>query len=652
MSELNEAAEKLAAARKLVEELSETNNEFLQAERKISDEIKEHYRIVNDLESKKNALRSQAYDARLALAQAKRAIDDANKLQLQAEENERIRREYQELNKHFDDLMRQFSWFESAFPHQLEGAKKLAVAKRGVLGDKRGLGKTLTSLAWADLVGAKKILAIVPNDVMGNYEREVRMWAPHRSVHILGGKTKIERSFILEHVIKPIPDVMVIINYEAWRKDFNLLELLKDCQFDTVIADEAHMIKEMGTSAYRGVEAIVLAENMCYMCGNNKFNASMVYPYNTVCSECKTSADKFGDMRSVKNVLPMTGTPILNKPQDIFPLLHLVDPVMFADSRSFLNQYCVMDMYSGKWRFMEGGAERLTTKLSGVYVARDRNTAGIKIPKQTIQYHNLDLDPLLYPKQFEAYQILSKKSSLLVDDMLNSDDETNKQVVSVMYMIALITRQRQMMTWPAGIEFKHPKTGQVLYKCDVEESVKIDKIIDRNGLGMIPEFVLDEGERVVVFSQFKQPLKELERRLKDAQIRVVRYDGDTPKDKIQEIQMDFDRRTVGNIPKWDVILCHYKKGGVGLNLNAATQTILLDEEWNPGKEDQAFGRTDRMGQTEETTVHVLRVNGTVDVWLSKLIEEKAEMIAGFETQADLQQQLLDILRGINPIDDM
>jgi len=300
---------------------------------------------------------------------------------------------------------------------------------------------------------------------------------------------------------------------------------------------------------------------------------------------------------------------------------------------------------------MEGGAERLTTKLSGVYIARDRNSAGIKIPKQTIQYHNLDLDPILYPKQFEAYQILSKKSSLLVDDMLNSDDETNKQVMSVMYMIALITRQRQMMTWPAGIEFKHPKTGQVLYKCDVEESVKIDKIIDRNGLGMIPEFVLDEGERVVVFSQFKQPLKEIERRLKDAQIRVVRYDGDTPKDKIQEIQMDFDRRTVGEIPKWDVILCHYKKGGVGLNLNAATQTILLDEEWNPGKEDQALGRTDRMGQTEETTVHVLRVNGTVDMWMKNLIDEKAEMIAGFETHADLQQQLLDILRGIEPMND-
>jgi SNF2 family DNA or RNA helicase len=128
----------------------------------------------------------------------------------------------------------------------------------------------------------------------------------------------------------------------------------------------------------------------------------------------------------------------------------------------------------------------------------------------------------------------------------------------------------------------------------------------------------------------------------------VRYDGDTPKDKIQEIQMDFDRRTAGEHPKWDVVLCHYKKGGVGLNLNAATQTIILDEEWNPGKVDQAYGRTDRLGQTEETTVHVLRVGKSVDVWMAKLIGEKAEMIEGFEVNADMQQKLLDIMRGIDP----
>jgi SNF2 family DNA or RNA helicase len=76
--------------------------------------------------------------------------------------------------------------------------------------------------------------------------------------------------------------------------------------------------------------------------------------------------------------------------------------------------------------------------------------------------------------------------------------------------------------------------------------------------------------------------------------------------------------------------------------------IILDEEWNPGKEDQAYGRNDRMGQTEETTVHVLRVKNSIDTWMANLIAQKKEMIEGFELHADLQQQLMDILRGIVP----
>jgi SNF2 family DNA or RNA helicase len=194
----------------------------------------------------------------------------------------------------------------------------------------------------------------------------------------------------------------------------------------------------------------------------------------------------------------------------------------------------------------------------------------------------------------------------------------------------------------------HPKSKNLLFECEVTESIKLDRIIDRNNEGLIPEFVNDEQERVVVFSQFKQPLIELERRIKAAGISVIRYDGETSRELANEIQIDFDRKyqSADKSYRWDVVLANYKKGGVGLNLNAATQMIILDEEWNPGKADQAYGRIDRLGQNEETGVHVLRVKSTVDMWMAKLNEEKALMIQGFETHTDLQQELMDILRGV------
>jgi SNF2 family DNA or RNA helicase len=154
---------------------------------------------------------------------------------------------------------------------------------------------------------------------------------------------------------------------------------------------------------------------------------------------------------------------------------------------------------------------------------------------------------------------------------------------------------------------------------------------------------MDLGDRVVVFSQFKGPLIELEERLNRAGISAVRFDGDTPEKRKEEVRFDFDRsrcNAEGYEKKWQVVLANYKTGGVGLNFTDATQMVILDSEWNGGKEDQAFGRIDRMGQTEETTVHMLNIDGTIDSWMRDLVTSKREMVEGFETTADLAQALL------------
>jgi SNF2 family DNA or RNA helicase len=169
--------------------------------------------------------------------------------------------------------------------------------------------------------------------------------------------------------------------------------------------------------------------------------------------------------------------------------------------------------------------------------------------------------------------------------------------------------------------------------------------------GLIPELTEDGnmelGSRVVVFSQFKGPLKELESRCNSAGISCVRFDGDTPQNIRDEAKMDFDRKYAeaeGYTPKWQVMLANYRTGGVGLNFTAATETIILDKEWSPGKQDQAYGRTDRLGQTEHTNVHVLRIPRTIDVWMDQLNDEKAKMIDGFNSATeDLSKRLLQAM---------
>ena len=637
---MSELEEQLAKATEMFAELQGKLAAVKEQESQVNYTIREKHRELSQLNSDRLKVENLKAEINSQLRSMESRLKETSKAVETEKEKEKLRLELRYLSDQFDKEMLKYKWHIEALPHQKDGAKLLATGKRVVLGDKRGLGKSLTSIAATDLVGSRKILAIVPNDVQGNFEREVAYWAPHRSVHILGGYNKVERNALLG-ILKDVPDMFLIINYEAWRKDNSLIQRLIECQFDTVIVDEAHMIKEMGTNAYKGVEAIIMAENQCPICGGDNFQGRHYIPgkgYVRKCYDCSYIQDDWGDFCSVKNVYPMTGTPILNKPQDIFPLLHLVNPRLFADKTDFLNAYCTMNA-DGKWVFKWGGAERLTSKLGGMYVARNRDQAGVVLPKQEIQVHQLNFED--YPEQAQAYKILQRKSALVVNDMLAEGE--NKAALPVVYKIALITRLRQMATFPQGIQFKHPKTGEILFTSEVQNSVKVDYVASVNGEGLIPQFVNDEQERVVVFSQFKTPLIEIERRLKLNGIKVVRYDGDTSSRVAQEVQIDFDRRTAGTDYKWDVVLCQYKKGGVGLNLNDATQTILMDEEWNPGKEDQAHGRTDRMGQTEESTVHVLRVDDTVDIWMASLIAAKAQMIDGFEVQVDLQQELTNIL---------
>jgi hypothetical protein len=162
--------------------------------------------------------------------------------------------------------------------------------------------------------------------------------------------------------------------------------------------------------------------------------------------------------------------------------------------------------------------------------------------------------------------------------------------------------------------------------------------------------LVEDGQRVVVYSQFLKALQEFNTRISapssdtDTPIRSVLYAGPTPDAIRDEIKLNLDRSNHEEA-KWDVVCAHYKLGGVGMNFTAATQMIILDEEWNPGMVEQAYGRTDRIGQTEETTVHVFRTLDTVDEWMAGLIEIKANLLEGWNSaNKDAQQELIDILK--------
>lgn len=650
------------------------------------DTLREEFsRKLQELESSRPDIDEKIWAADRKEREALREVKNAEQALRDAMIAERNRRAFMDKAIGFDEITAGLSWREWALPHQIDGAKFLSVAKRGILADKMGLGKTLTSLIWADMLQVQKLLVIVPDDVASNFVNEIRHWAPHRNVIRVGKRNKVERDMIFNILLPAVSEYTVVVNYSAWRKDKSVIDKLIECRFEAVIMDEAHTIKNIRTSSYKGCEKIVLAENSCpecrgrlqavrdetagptvsqfdrefLVCVGEYQNTSVRLPLSTVNMEKSCGwtqkADRvfgndrpYGALRSVRNLITMTGTPILNKPTDIFAMLKLIDDQTYNSEKQFVYNYCAND-YDGKVVFRPGGMESLIERLSGIYIGRDRKSAGVVLPKQEVQVHELEMDSVKYADQYRVIKQLTRHAAII----LSSGKE-----LSIPAIIALITRKRQANVWPAGIEIKDPETGLVEFSVgeDVDQSIKLDYIIEKpetsdsgewEGIGydITGEGDRVNGERLVIFSQFKTPLAELERRFKAAGISVVRFDGDTPQEIRDEVKKDFDRKYTGEDYKWQVVLANYKTGGVGLNFTAATQMIVLDEEWNPGKRDQAYARIDRVGQTEETTVHVLRLMNSIDGWLAALIQNKENMINDFEDGASMQAAFMDFLNN-------
>lgn len=596
--------------------------------------IEEHQTAKRELQTKLNALRIEKSKIQANISQLTKELE----LEL-----DKIRNSFafQSKIERFNTETAGLFWREWAFPYQIEGAEYLAVAERAILGDKRGLGKSLTLLIAADMVKAKKILIVCPADVTSNFEKEVKYWAPHRTVLSLYKMPKARRDMLFIS-LKHLEEMTLLINYDAWRRDSRVIEHLAEIGFDTVILDEAHSIKDTSSRYFRGVRDIVMAENACPMChGTSTFQKEVAprhYAWQCNCGWDSRDVDHYElkDRRSVRYLWTATGTPILNRPQELFSQLNLVMPEVFEKEKDFLDMFCVQE-WNGYWKWGPGGLDYLQKKIAGRYIARDRKTLienGIEIPKQTIVPHNIEVIPEEYPQQYRIIKQLQKHAQIVLD---------SGRTITPMAAIELILRQRQANVWPGGIVIKDADGTPIWAVAEeVTESIKIDRAVK-----LIDEFTID-GDRVVVFSQFKGPLHKINDTLHELGIRSVVFDGSTPVYIRDQIKEDFDRKYCdreGYKPKWDVVLCNYKTGGVGLNFTGATQTIILDEEWNPGKNDQAYGRTDRIGQTQETAVHVLRLTDTIDKWMADLNDYKQKVVSGFEVTTDeMQQKMIEGLR--------
>jgi SNF2 family DNA or RNA helicase len=158
----------------------------------------------------------------------------------------------------------------------------------------------------------------------------------------------------------------------------------------------------------------------------------------------------------------------------------------------------------------------------------------------------------------------------------------------------------------------HP--GLISPELATEPSAKLEMLIPS-----ISE-VVEEGHKVLVFSQFTSFLAIVRERLDQEKIIYEYLDGRTRNRaaKVERFQTD---------TSCPVFLISLKAGGLGLNLTAAEYVYLLDPWWNPAVEAQAIDRSHRIGQTQTVNAYRLIAPGTVEEKIWELQQSKAKTIA-------------------------
>ncbi len=652
-------AKMLADAKSQMQELKDLMAPFVAMQKEAHAAADELIRKAREFEDKARQAKSAMFDAQRAV---RRLENNANALDRKAARLQALKKfqeqSFQLANK-FDEITAGAPWREWAKEHQIVGAHTMAASRRCILGDAPRFGKTLTTLATADMLQAKKILVLTPGQVTGEFAKQIKQWAPHRALVMnLAGKSKSARNTDLRMLQMPsIQDVgfVVVCNYEAWRKDNSLIDRLIDTKFDTVILDEAHELANPKTSAFKGVDRLVYAENEsdvahpCSHCGqpvvfgidpsednSNWLHKAYIDEHSS--SHCILNEQwpnkHEATTCSVVNVFPLTGTLLKNKPQDMWPALYLVDKRSFPDKYHFERDYLVQKYVGGRlvWVFGTGGMDRLLKKLGNRYIRRDRtNSPEIDIPTPEIVVRELDFDFDEYVAQGKVLKDLNRAIIEVTED----------KKIGINYTIALITRKRQAITWP-HFEFKDTD-GNVVLTVATDQSIKIDEIIrfnngDRNSWdGMVPDLI-GSGEKVVIASQFVGTLAEIERRCSEAGIECVNLGNYDMAERANAAH----RFNAADHPV--VMLGHYKVMGTGIPLDGANEVIILDEAWNPAGNDQMYDRIVRMGKTQKCQVTILRVKNSIDDFMAGVNEQKRDMIQGFNEKHDLTQDLLNSIQ--------
>ena len=285
----------------------------------------------------------------------------------------------------------------------------------------------------------------------------------------------------------------------------------------------------------------------------------------------------------------LTGTPLENHLGELWSLFAFASPGFLGDQKSFKQI----------WRTpieKKGDSERgrlLAKRVKPFMLRRTKAEVASDLPPKTEIAERIDMEPA----QRDIYESIRLSMHAKVQAAIAAKGFARSRIV----ILDALLKLRQTCCDPRLLKL----TGKSSAKAG---SAKLERLLD-----MLEELI-EEGRKIIVFSQFTSMLDLIRPQLDKARVQYALLTGQT-KDREAQIKRFDD----GAVP---VFLISLKAGGTGLNLTQADTVILYDPWWNPAVEEQAIDRAHRIGQDKPVFVHKLVVNGTIEEKMEVLKEKK------------------------------
>ncbi len=276
--------------------------------------------------------------------------------------------------------------------------------------------------------------------------------------------------------------------------------------------------------------------------------------------------------------LCLTGTPMENHLGELWSLLHFLMPGLLGDEKRFRRLFRTPIEKHGD----EDRRASLQRRIAPFLLRRSKQEVAKELPPKTEIVRSVELGSA----QRDLYESLRLAMHSKIQEEIGKKGMARSHII----ILDALLKLRQVCCDPRLVKLDSAR--------QVKSSAKLELLMD-----MLPELV-EEGRRILLFSQFTSMLALIEAELDRLKLPYVKLTGDT-KDRATPVQ----RFQAGEVP---LFLISLKAGGTGLNLTAADTVIHYDPWWNPAVETQATDRAHRLGQDKPVFVYKLLTAGTVE----------------------------------------